>query len=88
MSYNLPGEKGSCDLFPTPVQTCDNGVGTFRGKFGFCWVRPRYEGCTYKNTTCTLQNKREGLSQNVLEQHIKWAIRITMYLNICLYNHL
>lgn len=30
------GEKGSCDLFPTLVQTRSIGAGLFRGKFGFC----------------------------------------------------
>lgn len=29
------GEKGSCDLFPTLVQTCSIGVGLLRGKLVF-----------------------------------------------------
>ncbi|WP_312362433.1 hypothetical protein [Sphingobacterium sp.] len=29
------GEKGSCDLFPTLVQTCSIGAGLFRGKLVF-----------------------------------------------------
>src|SRR5690606_11875411 len=39
--------------------------GCLRGKFGFLWVSTRYESCTYKNTTCTLRNNREGLYRNV-----------------------
>ncbi|VTR29559.1 hypothetical protein [Sphingobacterium thalpophilum] len=54
------GEKGSCDLFPTLVQTRSIGAGLFRGKLvfvGTAEVRSR----TYKNTTCTIQNKKQGL---------------------------
>lgn len=54
------GEKGSCDLFPTLVQTRSIGAGMIRASW-FLWVRPRYESRTYKNTTCTLQNKKQGL---------------------------
>ena len=31
------------------------------GQVRFLWVRPRYERCTYKNTTCTIRNKKVGL---------------------------
>jgi len=55
------GEKGSCDLFPTLVQTCSIGVGLFRGKLVFVGTASRYESRTYKNTTCTIRNKKEGL---------------------------
>ncbi|WP_270089739.1 hypothetical protein [Sphingobacterium sp. SYP-B4668] len=55
------GEKGSCDLFPTLVRIRSTGAGPFRGKLVFVGTASRYESRTYKNTTCALQNKKEGL---------------------------
>ncbi len=60
----LEGEKGSCDLIPTLVQPCSIGVGLFRGKLVFVGTASRYESRTYKNTTCTIRNKKEGLYRN------------------------
>lgn len=55
------GEKGSCDLFPSLVQPRSTGAGLFRGKLVFLGTGARYESRTYKNTTCTIQNKKQGL---------------------------
>ena len=60
------GEKGSCDLFPTLVQTCSIGVGLFRGKLVFVGtaraVRTKTQLAQYKtkNRGYTAWGKKVG----------------------------
>ena len=60
------GEKGSCDLFPTLVQTCSIGVGLFRGKLVFVGtaggVRTKTQLAQYKtkNRGYTARGKKVG----------------------------
>ncbi len=60
------GEKGSCDLFPTLVQTRSTGAGLFRGKLVFVGtagaVRTKTQLAQYKtkNRGYTARGKKVG----------------------------
>lgn len=58
--FAMQEKKGVATFFlprnrPTPPEP-----GCFVASW-FLWVRPRYAGCTYKNTTCTIRNKKVAL---------------------------
>ena len=79
------GEKGSCDLFPTLVQTCSIGVGLFRGKLVFVGtaraVRTKTQLAHYKTKKrgYTPKGKKAGRGAFLGTWIRRWSI---LYLNI------
>ncbi|MBD1424052.1 hypothetical protein [Sphingobacterium arenae] len=77
----MPEKKGVATFFLPRYRPAPPEPGCF-GASWFLWVRPRYEVCTYKNTTCTLQNKKAGLYRRALNRGLagrKQPVWVGMY---------
>lgn len=62
-SVSIAGEKGSCDLFPTSVQTRSTGAGLFRGKFGFCGCGRGTRAVRTKTQLAQYKTKKQGYAR-------------------------
>ncbi len=66
------GEKGSCDLFPTLVQTRSIGAGMFRGKLVFVGTAEVREPYVQKHNLHTTKQKTGAIPQGAK----KWVLGI------------
>lgn len=66
------GEKGSCDLFPTLVQTCSIGAGMFRGKLVFVGTAEVRELYVQKHNLHTTKQKTGVIPQGAK----KWVLGV------------
>ncbi len=66
------GEKGSCDLFPTLVQTRSTGAGLFRGKLVFVGTAEVREPYVQKHNLHTTKQK-QGLYRKGQK---KWVLGV------------
>ncbi|MBB1644541.1 hypothetical protein A9970_11300 [Sphingobacterium sp. UME9] len=66
------GEKGSCDLFPTLVQTRSIGAGMFRGKLVFVGTAEVREPYVQKHNLHTTKQKTGVILQGAK----KWVLGV------------